>query len=112
MTNSFPSLRASGLGADVVVGDLEVVGGDGVDRDRGADVGHAVGVQAEGIPLGHAVDGNVVVAVVDARHRDRAVAGVDDLDAGIEAGDVVRSEEPTSELQSLMRSSYAVFCLK
>src|SRR3546814_3197175 len=24
----------------------------------------------------------------------------------------VRSEEPTSELQSLMRSSYAVFCLK
>src|SRR3546814_2392615 len=25
---------------------------------------------------------------------------------------VVRSEEPTSELQSLMRSPYAVFCLK
>src|SRR3546814_10092628 len=28
------------------------------------------------------------------------------------AGDVVRSEEHTSELQSLMRISYAVFCLK
>src|SRR3546814_5330551 len=27
-------------------------------------------------------------------------------------GRVVRSEEHTSELQSLMRSSYAVFCLK
>src|SRR3546814_4526643 len=27
-------------------------------------------------------------------------------------GDRVRSEEHTSELQSLMRSSYAVFCLK
>src|SRR3546814_9820108 len=27
-------------------------------------------------------------------------------------GDVVRSEEHTSELQSLMRISYAVFCLK
>src|SRR3546814_8709532 len=27
-------------------------------------------------------------------------------------GEVVRSEEHTSELQSLMRSSYAVFCLK
>src|SRR3546814_3927569 len=27
-------------------------------------------------------------------------------------GDTVRSEEHTSELQSLMRSSYAVFCLK
>src|SRR3546814_9533068 len=28
------------------------------------------------------------------------------------AGGVVRSEEHTSELQSLMRISYAVFCLK
>src|SRR3546814_5788047 len=28
------------------------------------------------------------------------------------AGDEPRSEENTSELQSLMRSSYAVFCLK
>src|SRR3546814_2705876 len=27
-------------------------------------------------------------------------------------GGVIRSEEPTSELQSLMRISYAVFCLK
>src|SRR3546814_1583566 len=27
-------------------------------------------------------------------------------------GDLLRSEEHTSELQSLMRSSYAVFCLK
>src|SRR3546814_4247601 len=27
-------------------------------------------------------------------------------------GDLARSEEPTSELQSLMRNSYAVFCLK
>src|SRR3546814_2508319 len=31
---------------------------------------------------------------------------------GVEAGHVVRSEEHTSELQSLMRISYAVFCLK
>src|SRR3546814_2327953 len=30
----------------------------------------------------------------------------------IQPGDVVRSEEHTSELQSLMRISYAVFCLK
>src|SRR3546814_5350012 len=29
-----------------------------------------------------------------------------------EAGKIVRSEEHTSELQSLMRISYAVFCLK
>src|SRR3546814_1906839 len=32
--------------------------------------------------------------------------------AAVRAGDVVRSEEHTSELQSLMRISYAVFCLK
>src|SRR3546814_6000761 len=30
----------------------------------------------------------------------------------IDGGDADRSEEQTSELQSLMRSSYAVFCLK
>src|SRR3546814_5665386 len=32
--------------------------------------------------------------------------------AEIEVAAVVRSEEHTSELQSLMRNSYAVFCLK
>src|SRR3546814_6987707 len=30
----------------------------------------------------------------------------------LSAGTIVRSEEHTSELQSLMRNSYAVFCLK
>src|SRR3546814_1814682 len=30
----------------------------------------------------------------------------------VNLGDVTRSEEHTSELQSLMRISYAVFCLK
>src|SRR3546814_4299729 len=32
--------------------------------------------------------------------------------AGLALRSMVRSEEHTSELQSLMRSSYAVFCLK
>src|SRR3546814_3874237 len=32
--------------------------------------------------------------------------------AGADAGEMGRSEEHTSELQSLMRISYAVFCLK
>src|SRR3546814_3116546 len=38
----------------------------------------------------------------------------DDLDAGARLADISRrrSEEHTSELQSLMRISYAVFCLK
>src|SRR3546814_1217131 len=33
-------------------------------------------------------------------------------DARVERCGAARSEEPTSELQSLMRTSYAVFCLK
>src|SRR3546814_20710307 len=33
-------------------------------------------------------------------------------DVGVEEGTYSRSEEHTSELQSLMRISYAVFCLK
>src|SRR3546814_7814089 len=32
--------------------------------------------------------------------------------ADLPSGDPLRSEEHTSELQSLMRNSYAVFCLK
>src|SRR3546814_10350477 len=35
-----------------------------------------------------------------------------DVNSFIEETDVERSEEHTSELQSLMRISYAVFCLK
>src|SRR3546814_5128637 len=40
-------------------------------------------------------------------HRDAAAAGTADA-----IGARARSEEPTSELQSLMRNSYAVFCLQ
>src|SRR3546814_2598787 len=53
------------------------------------------------------------------RHRignpidgDGAVAGDIDGDHGKIGGSPCRSEEHTSELQSLMRISYAVFCLK
>src|SRR3546814_4349879 len=44
-------------------------------------------------------------AIID-RHRGQKLATADER-AGVE-----RSEEHTSELQSLMRISYAVFCLK
>src|SRR3546814_4243605 len=56
----------------------------------------------------------IVLAVPAARHRcvevqrQRALCGT--VDDGAVAGP--RSEEHTSELQSLMRISYAVFCLK
>src|SRR3546814_3395503 len=41
--------------------------------------------------------------------RESAKYGVTSTFGGI---DIARSEEHTSELQSLMRNSYAVFCLK
>src|SRR3546814_1357021 len=57
------------------------------------------------IQLHHAADG-----------YDELLADVPDHRAAIgrdaERLDVIRSEEHTSELQSLMRISYAVFCLK
>src|SRR3546814_10078940 len=48
---------------------------------------------------------------VDAVGRGYAVTGPG-LAEPIRASHLVRSEEHTSELQSLMRISYAVFCLK
>src|SRR3546814_9197729 len=51
-----------------------------------------------------------------ARNRTHVAHAVDeDAGGGVEAAHVhrvARSEEHTSELQSLMRISYAVFCLK
>src|SRR3546814_1260759 len=48
---------------------------------------------------------------LDVRQRDR-VDRLGDVARPLLHGDAVRSEEHTSELQSLMRISYAVFCLK
>src|SRR3546814_7960222 len=59
------------------------------------------------------------VAVISEQYRPQLQAAKDDTARGEiyqEADDkmvaAVRSEEHTSELQSLMRISYAVFCLK
>src|SRR3546814_9564936 len=58
----------------------------------GAAVGAGVGAVVEGLdPLEGAAGGAVIGGIV---------------------GAIARSEEHTSELQSLMRISYAVFCLK
>src|SRR3546814_8161321 len=43
---------------------------------------------------------------------DDAGDGIEDLRDGLGLRDDARSEEHTSELQSLLRISYAVFCLK
>src|SRR3546814_7789798 len=67
--------------------------------------------------VGAAEDRRVAVLVPDAAqlagHQvERLVPGDRDEGFGAAAAAVARSEEHTSELQSLMRISYAVFCLK
>src|SRR3546814_7690376 len=54
-----------------------------------------------------------ILTLAHGRRWAQASAGVI-IDAGLASGTTTgyRSEEHTSELQSLMRSSYAVFCLK
>src|SRR3546814_2268397 len=42
----------------------------------------------------------------------RGILAIDRVHVGIDRAGLHRSEEHTSELQSLMRTSYAVFCLK
>src|SRR3546814_2905351 len=46
------------------------------------------------------------------RRRKTGVGGSGRLEPPEAAREALRSEEHTSELQSLMRTSYAVFCLK
>src|SRR3546814_2397659 len=58
---------------------------------------------ARGFGAHHLIDGNMMIAAIVEGVRDR---GHD------QPGEAQRSEEHTSELQSLMRISYAVFCLK
>src|SRR3546814_4123638 len=66
----------------------------------------AVITHIDGHPYAMLVEGVEDVAVYDVQPLTSGVA----LDAGWRS--IGRSEEHTSELQSLMRISYAVFCLK
>src|SRR3546814_8161088 len=76
--------------------------------------------EASGSAIAARIGQPAAAAGVDERTRagrlvGRAVASVAnllDLRLAVVAGSVARSEEHTSELQSLMRISYAVFCLK
>src|SRR3546814_2339075 len=80
-------------------------------RHRGLRVPRrrAQGVAAEEIRPARTGAGGCVVDRLRARHGGRVGAG----GLGIcRMGRAQRSEEHTSELQSLMRISYAVFCLK
>src|SRR3546814_9521984 len=85
-----------------LLGDLHAL--EAVGKDLGDEAGREVaGAEAR---VGHhrRQEGDVVVDATDAVGVERRLHGVDRLQP--------RSEEHTSELQSLMRISYAVFCLK
>src|SRR3546814_1357730 len=92
-----------------------------------ADPGDVLGRAAERHRRADLVDQRAGVGAEDVRAEDAVGPGVRqdlDLPFGVEVGPspavggeredalAVRSEEHTSELQSLMRISYAVFCLK
>src|SRR3546814_4642451 len=90
------------------------------NRDRHVDADHAdidaAGEVAGGIAIA-GVDRDAIAVFVLPRQVERffVVLRADDgKDRPDDLGlvDVHRSDEHTSELQSLMRTSYAVFCLK
>src|SRR3546814_1173159 len=76
-----------------------------VDRvEHGCAAGAAVGVAVVGVEL------LLVARVAQAQGQVERIGRVPGV-VGEQRG-ALRSEEHTSELQSLMRTSYAVFCLK
>src|SRR3546814_5742693 len=84
---------------------IKVLGGS---KRRYAGIGDIIKVSIkDAIPRGKVKKGEVYDAVVV-----RTRKGVRRADGSLIRFDGNRSEEHTSELQSLMRISYAVFCLK
>src|SRR3546814_4481828 len=99
LTHSFPTRRSS----DLASWSPTVSGAPSSDRRRDCTGRRSWSNSRSG-------DGIAVFAVELAHRVDRAIRRPDDGSAGDRLAQ--RSEEHTSELQSLMRLSYAVFCLK
>src|SRR3546814_6153246 len=133
MTPSFPSRRASDLNATVenagsVGGNLTANAGNGntnvteqglVFDSTGAlilsDVYEATDTRSKGsATVVVAATGEVDGTVFANATQDVAITNAGTIGGGVSGNSSGndRSEEHTSELQSLMRISYAVFCLK
>src|SRR3546814_4230481 len=114
-------MRISDWSSDVCSSDLDAViilprvgeeAGDLGDRNREGEGRIAIVGAGDG-----GIDADDAPALVDeraARIAARDLGGVDQHGDAVDRAPVryIRSEEHTSELQSLMRISYAVFCLK
>src|SRR3546814_3721738 len=104
MTHSVPTRRSSDLGGREVVDEFEEQLLDDLGIDR-AEVGHVLGDFLDLLVIEQRPDlGRMLLA--ERKHQDRRLVGA------LELPEVLRSEEHTSELQSLMRISYDVFCLQ
>src|SRR3546814_8848534 len=84
-------------------------GRDGDDEGRGREEEAEIGVHARYV---HVVRPDEEAERADDDDRPDHHPVAEDVLAGVDADEIGRSEEHTSELQSLMRISYAVFCLK
>src|SRR3546814_10903555 len=84
-----------------------------VSRDIRMDIGGGVFKRIANTRLGTGMDDSVD-PVVGKHFGERVGITEVDVDKGerLTVACLQRSEEHTSELQSLMRTSYAVFCLK
>src|SRR3546814_4946251 len=98
-------IRALPLIADAVGDRIEVVMDGGIRR--GSDVVKAIALGAKAVMIGRASLWALAVGGLPGVENV-----LDVLRNGIDSTMLGRSEEHTSELQSLMRISYAVFCLK
>src|SRR3546814_2512751 len=111
-------MRISDWSSDVCSSDLSRISVDDADQSAAVRAGPEV-ARALCLPYGSAVaepypPAGAWMAAHDGR-CDRGHPGCHAIDArreGAPHDDGFRSEEHTSELQSLMRISYAVFCLK
>src|SRR3546814_10189618 len=86
-------------------------------RAVAAGRGHLQPVAIQSQPRGVAIDAARIKQVQVVRHAvhrilEARVAPAAAVEQRFEIAGQLRSEEHTSELQSLMRSSYAVFCFK
>src|SRR3546814_1939025 len=90
-----------------ILGKIEVTGAGRQGRRPEGDKGNGIGLALRAVRICH-----TSLPVVRSRCSPHFVTHTIIIGRGNAVGWQARSEEHTSELQSLMRISYAVFCLK